>query len=495
MELGNHAATHELAVRMRWALARLGEIINEAREVGWAHGDVIPDVEASHELVERTDQVELTPFRRVARRLRLSATDVDLLWLLACIELDPTLSCAARHLIMPGMNELSAQMVERILAAEGGFADTLERLSDLALVETSLDRRAPLYCRPVRVHDGVLGWARGRLALDCTLRELATLLTPADIEREVAGLELKPVVELERAFATNEQRVIVATGMNESGRGATLRKAAASRGHGILSVSSNQLPRDGAALVRILRAVARESRVHDAWPMLRDIDAIGDQTAVVERELLSRVESPVLATAGEAFAWPTRRTVIAVPIGMPDAQKRRAIWSRVLPSASPAVMEASALRYNLPPGAIVRVAATAAGLAGATSSIEPCHVRRALRDHLECRLAGLAKRIETRQSWDDLVLPVDQLDVLIELVARVRHRQRVLDDWGFAEKVGRGLGLAALLSGPPGTGKTMIAGLVANELGLDLYQVDLSRVVSKYIGETEKQLAALFDAA
>jgi len=77
----------------------------------------------------------------------------------------------------------------------------------------------------------------------------------------------------------------------------------------------------------------------------------------------------------------------------------------------------------------------------------------------------------------------------------VRHRRLVHDEWGFAAKVGRGLGLSALFSGPPGTGKTMVAGLIADALGLDLYQIDLSRIVSKWIGETEKNLAQVFDAA
>ena len=81
------------------------------------------------------------------------------------------------------------------------------------------------------------------------------------------------------------------------------------------------------------------------------------------------------------------------------------------------------------------------------------------------------------------------------MVARVRRRKQVLDTWGFARKVGKGRGVTALMSGPPGTGKTMAAGLIANELGLDLYQVDLSKIVSKFIGETEKQLGMLFDAA
>src|SRR5204862_409965 len=84
---------------------------------------------------------------------------------------------------------------------------------------------------------------------------------------------------------------------------------------------------------------------------------------------------------------------------------------------------------------------------------------------------------------------------IAEFVARLRYRRFVYEEWGFAKKIARGLGVSALFSGPPGTGKTMVAGLVADELGLDLYQIDLSRIVSKYVGETEKNLAGLFDAA
>jgi SpoVK/Ycf46/Vps4 family AAA+-type ATPase len=87
------------------------------------------------------------------------------------------------------------------------------------------------------------------------------------------------------------------------------------------------------------------------------------------------------------------------------------------------------------------------------------------------------------------------MDQARALVARVRHAHRVLEEWGFGGKLPRGIGVAALLSGPPGTGKTMLAGIIARELNLELYQVDLSKVVSKWVGETEKQLARIFEAA
>ena len=151
--------------------------------------------------------------------------------------------------------------------------------------------------------------------------------------------------------------------------------------------------------------------------------------------------------------------------------------------------------YALRPGLIVQAAAAAQASTGAGRPVSVESIHAGVRACLGSRLDGLATRVEWRQTWTDLVLPPDQLDQVVELVARVRRRAQVLEDWGFAAKVGKGHGVAALMSGPPGTGKTMVAGLIANELGLDLYQVDLSRIVSKYIGETEKQLSVLFDAA
>jgi SpoVK/Ycf46/Vps4 family AAA+-type ATPase len=127
--------------------------------------------------------------------------------------------------------------------------------------------------------------------------------------------------------------------------------------------------------------------------------------------------------------------------------------------------------------------------------MQPHHIAAGIRSVLDDRLAGLATRLVVTQSWDDIVLPEDQTVAVVELLARIRERRRVYEDWGFASKLGKGLGVSALFSGPPGTGKTMCAGLIARELGTEIYQVDLSKLASKWIGETEKNLAALFDAA
>ena len=107
----------------------------------------------------------------------------------------------------------------------------------------------------------------------------------------------------------------------------------------------------------------------------------------------------------------------------------------------------------------------------------------------------LAQHIEPLATWADLVLPEAQRGTLREIAVHVRQMRVVYGDWGFAGKSTRGLGISALFSGASGTGKTMAAEVLANELALDLYRIDLSAVVSKYIGETEKNLRRLFDAA
>ncbi|MEJ7597833.1 MAG: ATP-binding protein [Kofleriaceae bacterium] len=118
-----------------------------------------------------------------------------------------------------------------------------------------------------------------------------------------------------------------------------------------------------------------------------------------------------------------------------------------------------------------------------------------VQDNIAERLGELARRVDVKQAWSELVLAPDLMDDVKGLLGRVRHAHFVLERWGFRKKLARGTGVAALFSGPPGTGKTMVAGLIAKALDLELYQVDLSRIVSKWVGETEKQLAKVFEAA
>ncbi|MEJ7602562.1 MAG: AAA family ATPase [Kofleriaceae bacterium] len=479
--------TGELKVRKAWALARIGELVNLGRAAGWLRGDAV-DMGDADEILEDFEEDEDAAMGVLGRRLGLGEVEMNVLWLLACLELEPRLARAAQMLMSNGMHELSTQIVERLVMEEEGDCDgeVFERLARFGLIETGSDPRLPMYRRPVRANDRVIDLVRGKCGLD---RELADVAVLAPAQRD-ARVELP--VEVRYAVECETPCLVVATGIEGSGRQTLLRAAAGSVGRRLLVVRGPALASEPEQLGRQLRAIARECKLHEAWPLLLEIDGLSDRAGMIDRELVATCKHPVLATSREACTWAVGRPMVTAQIALPGEPARAEMWKQALPAASDQVAAECARRYAISPGLLERTA-SAAVAGGGVVGVDAVH--RALRVQLERRLLGLAQRIETRQTWDDLVLPVDQFDLLMELVARVKHRQQVLEDWGFAAKVGKGLGLSVLLSGPPGTGKTMIAGLLARELGLDLYQVDLSRIVSKYIGETEKQLSALFEAA
>jgi SpoVK/Ycf46/Vps4 family AAA+-type ATPase len=180
----------------------------------------------------------------------------------------------------------------------------------------------------------------------------------------------------------------------------------------------------------------------------------------------------------------------------PPIDEQTAVWREALGEAARSLngaVDMLSSQFSLPRATIFSVAACA------KTSRRTSNVFNNLWD--ECRLRvraemdDLAQRIEPSAHWDDLVLPEAQKDMLREIVTHVRHRAKVHDGWGFSQKGSRGLGISAAFAGASGTGKTMAAEILANELRLDLYRIDLSCVVSKYIGETEKNLRRVFDAA
>ncbi|HEU4347617.1 MAG TPA: aminotransferase class V-fold PLP-dependent enzyme, partial [Actinoplanes sp.] len=190
--------------------------------------------------------------------------------------------------------------------------------------------------------------------------------------------------------------------------------------------------------------------------------------------------------------------VLEVTFGRPDPATRRAAWGRHLDQAgiasSAALARTLADRFSFGPARIAEAVASAV-TAGGAGGPSPGDVFSAARRQTSHRLATLARRIEPACSWADIVLPPDTTTQLEELCARIGLRSTVLYEWGFDRKLPRGRGTSALFTGPPGTGKTASAEVVAGELGLDLFAIDLSTVVSKYIGETEKNLEQIFSAA
>jgi len=233
------------------------------------------------------------------------------------------------------------------------------------------------------------------------------------------------------------------------------------------------------------------------------------QREVLFEKLALYPGSVVLSGAHPWFPGAADFVPLTVTFAMPEFETRRFSWETELSAVSvrPDEKELDALagRFRLTDGQIRAAVAGAVNTsrwrAAASSQTESavvptldelCAMARAASGH---HLAKVARKLEPRHSWAEVVLPPDQLAQLREICFQAEYRHIVYDAWGFDRKLSMGKGLNVLFFGPPGTGKTLMAEVIAGELRLDLYRIDLSQIVSKYIGETEKNLDQIFTAA
>ncbi len=254
-----------------------------------------------------------------------------------------------------------------------------------------------------------------------------------------------------------------------------------------------------AAVARALR----EARLFGRVSVLEEIDALAAGPAW-PRVLATLAEHPGATVLTGIEALPPGRGagpgMLTVPLPVPDAGVRHRVWTERLAAAGIAADPddvaalAAGFRFTSTQiGAAVRTAAVIGG--GGPGGVDRPVLLAAARAQSRPELTRLAVRVTPRARRADLVLPEDALAALRELGDRVALRHRVLDEWGLGASTTRGNGVSALFLGPSGTGKTMAAEVVAGELGLEVYRVDLAGVVSKYLGETEKNLGAIFAAA
>jgi AAA+ superfamily predicted ATPase len=184
------------------------------------------------------------------------------------------------------------------------------------------------------------------------------------------------------------------------------------------------------------------------------------------------------------------RSLLTIEVPKPTRSEQRRAWEEAMgANGLNGQLDRVVAQFDFSTAAIRTTATGLSGEEAETQLWDACRLQ------ARPRLQDLAQRITSNTTWADIVLPAAQLHILQTIAQHLRQRTRVYDDWGFAEQSSRGLGLSALFSGPSGTGKTLAAEILANELRLDLFRIDLSAVVSKYIGETEKNLRRVFDAA
>ncbi|HEU4597384.1 MAG TPA: ATP-binding protein [Pyrinomonadaceae bacterium] len=263
-----------------------------------------------------------------------------------------------------------------------------------------------------------------------------------------------------------------------------------------------------------LRAVTREAMLRPAALFLEHFDLLVHEG---EKEK-SSAHLRAVADAVEDFSWLTfvatpyewesaglfgEHVLLGVALPAPDAEERARLWGALADggaSFAPEVeWEDLAGRFRLTPGKLRDAHIAARNYAhlrdGDAAQVRDDDLYRACRAQSNQRLGTLARKLALRHDWHDLILPPDSLAHLRELCAQMRHRQTVFGTWGFERQLSLRRGLCALFCGPSGTGKTMAVEIIARELELDAYKIDLSTVVSKYIGETEKNLSRIFEEA
>jgi SpoVK/Ycf46/Vps4 family AAA+-type ATPase len=256
--------------------------------------------------------------------------------------------------------------------------------------------------------------------------------------------------------------------------------------------------------------VQREAKLQQAAVYWKGFDTILDEKkkGVLRRFVRQLEERPALTFLAGETIWQPADSLREAPyaqieLGRPTSAERVRMWTAAVNGnyvVNPEVdLSALATKFKFTGGQILDAAATTENLARQRETqpleIMPLDLYEACRMHSNQNLALLAKKITPKYEWHDIVLPDDRLKQLREICNYVKYRARVYDEWGFDLKLSLGKGLSVLFAGPSGTGKTMAAEIIAGELGLELYKIDLSTVVSKYIGETEKNLSRIFTEA
>lgn len=407
---------------------------------------------------------------------RLSPFERDILLLCAGMELDgaqtdaPTFSLALSALPEAHWSALTpAGALRYWRLIETGAGDTLTRC-------------------PLRIDERVLHYLAGLAYPDTRLQGfIAPVVAPDDLPSS----QLAVADSIGKLLSSGT--TVQVMGDDYGDRLSVSAMACARMGVMLNSINAADLPgvADREALARIWEREAVFSRS----ALLVDYEAAENKHAALA--FIESVHGMVIVTGREPLrSW--KRQIVRVDVNRPSTEEQRCLWHATLGPAAERLnghVDAVISNFRLGLPAIRAAASQARAALDSASDVPPSVLWDACRVQARASLDGLAQRIEPVATWHDLVLPDQQTRTLREVVTQVRYRAHVYEQWGFGGKGARGLGISALFAGSSGTGKTMSAEVIANELRLDLYRIDLSQVVSKYIGETEKNLQRVFDAA
>ena len=439
----------------------------------------------------------------------LSEFERDILLLCAGIEIDPRLAalCAEAH-GDSHQNYPTFNLALRVLPQAHWSATTPDApLRYWKLIELEEDF---LTHSPLRIDERILHYIIGVGAGDRYLSNVSAL--PASSKKLVPSHQnlVQQITTLLKLELETTVPIVQLCGSQMNDKLAIAVAVCNQFNLQVNSISAECLPLATEKLQNFSRRWERES-ILEAKVLLLDCDRLerlDPPQMLMLAQFIEKIKGPVIITSRSPLQE-LRRQIIRFDVTKPDLQEQLAIWETALIELKPHLnvlndpketfgqhLQKLSAQFNLSTSLIHRACTAAAGQIIEHPSIpieqilwESCRVQ--ARPNLD----ELADRVESKSSWQDLVLPPQQEQTLHEIAAHVSNRAMVYNNWGFAGKHQRGLGITALFSGPSGTGKTLAADVLARELHLDLYKIELSSVVSKYIGETEKNLERIFDAA
>lgn len=440
----------------------------------------------------------------LSRRFGLSRFELEVLLLCAAMELDTrTPALCARAQDEPNRCYPTFALTMALFDQPAWDVLSPERpLRYWRLIEINPSAVQPLVVSPIRADERIVNYIKGLNYLD---DRLTPLLVPFDIPPGETDLPpsqqmavTSVVQHLQRSMNGGPPPVTQLVGLDTISKQLVALQAAAALGLHLNRLPVELLPAQAAELEVLARLWQREGFL---LPIALYLDAHEPEAAAKPEGGTQPAALPLhrfLARTDGIFFLSTREirsdlgTVTnTVEVKKPTPAEQQAAWAGSLKDAAPDSPPLLACQFNLNVSTIRQVVNQV--------SSQPGNPHEQLWDACLVstgpKLNMLAQRLETKATWDDIVLPREITDLLHRIAHQVRQRSKVYDDWGFRKKMNRGLGISALFTGDSGTGKTMAAEVIANELRLNLYRIDLSGVVSKYIGETEKNLRQLFDAA
>lgn len=439
------------------------------------------------EAEERGADVRL---RRLARCFGLDDVDVEALLVAVAPDLDTRFERLYGYLQDDvTRRQAGIGLVLDLLGLDAAGAGARRRLTTqgalarAGLIEV-IDRDRPFLTRSLQVPDRVTAHLLGD---DTPEREVANLLVEVPIA-EVSGAQ-----EVSRCVRSGLRLAYVRDSARTAGVAAAVSGLAAA-GWQALVADTGRIAQDHAR--DVLAAAVREAGLAGAALVAGPIDGLVEPDAGVLAEV---ADAPVPVVLVGRTAWDpswTSELPAVVTAGPLAREAREELWDQLVPAGTGVDAATATVQFRLTPEQALRTwqaAQREAATAGRPVSEEDLRVGARLQN--AGRLDHLARRIPPVADFSDLVLPARVMRLLREIAERARFRERVLDDWRMGGRSDKGRGITALFSGESGTGKTLSAEVVANELGLDLYVIDLSTVVDKYIGETEKNLERIFDEA